>query len=104
MEQALEALDNMDDYARMPIGVNPIGPRGVLLDFIEQAIIAKPMTFSDFIRNASTREKEKVYLEVMEKACERQKKVIEESQVSNCQGGRCKYFCGSKVCIPKEES
>lgn len=37
-EQALEALDSMDDYARMgvPGGVNAYGPVGVLKAFIEQ--------------------------------------------------------------------
>lgn len=35
-EQALEALDEMDDYARMPAGINPIGARETLLAFIEQ--------------------------------------------------------------------
>lgn len=37
MEQALEALDNMDDYARMDMGVNAYGPMGVLKSFIEQS-------------------------------------------------------------------
>lgn len=35
-EGALEALDNMDDYARMGIGVDAIGPRKVLEDYIKQ--------------------------------------------------------------------
>lgn len=34
VKQAREALDNMDDYARMETGVNAIGPRGVLETFI----------------------------------------------------------------------
>lgn len=33
-EQALEALDDMDDYAKMDIGVDPIGPRETLRKFI----------------------------------------------------------------------
>lgn len=35
-EEALEALDAMDDYARMDVGVDAYGPRGVLMKFIEQ--------------------------------------------------------------------
>lgn len=35
-EEALEALENMDDYARMNVGVNPFGPYDVLKKFIEQ--------------------------------------------------------------------
>jgi ribulose bisphosphate carboxylase small subunit len=34
-EDALEALDNIDDYARMA-GIDPIGPYKVLKDFIEK--------------------------------------------------------------------
>lgn len=34
-EQALEALDAMDDYARMDTGVDAKGPREVLRRFIE---------------------------------------------------------------------
>ena len=36
-EQTLEALDAMDDYARMEAGVDPIGPREALRKFIEQS-------------------------------------------------------------------
>lgn len=36
-KQALEALDNLDDYARMEIGVDAVGPRTVLERFILQA-------------------------------------------------------------------
>lgn len=32
--QAKEALDNLDDYARMDVGVDAMGPRGVLEKFI----------------------------------------------------------------------
>ena len=35
--QALEALDSMDDYARMEVGVDAMGPRETLRKFIEQA-------------------------------------------------------------------
>lgn len=42
-EQALEALDNMDDYAGMDIGVDPIGPRETLERFIRQAAQAAPV-------------------------------------------------------------
>jgi len=35
-EQALEALESMDDYARMEIGVTAQGPYNVLKKFIEQ--------------------------------------------------------------------
>lgn len=34
---AREALDSLDDFARMDCGVDAIGPRGVLERFIEQA-------------------------------------------------------------------
>jgi hypothetical protein len=34
--QALEALDNLDDYAKMAISVDPVGPREILHRFIEQ--------------------------------------------------------------------
>ena len=37
MEEAIEALDDMDDYARMETGVNAYGPRGTLTAFIEQS-------------------------------------------------------------------
>lgn len=37
IEQAKTALDNLDDYARMDVGVNAMGPRGVLKRFIEEA-------------------------------------------------------------------
>lgn len=36
MSAAREALDNMDDYARMNAGVNAYGPRGVLERFISE--------------------------------------------------------------------
>lgn len=35
--QALEALDDLDDYARMETGVDAHGPRETLRQFIEQA-------------------------------------------------------------------
>lgn len=35
-KQAMKALDNLDDYARMDVGVNAYGPRGVLEQFIRQ--------------------------------------------------------------------
>ena len=35
-KQAREALDNMDDYARMDAGVDAIGPRKVLEDYITE--------------------------------------------------------------------
>jgi hypothetical protein len=33
---ALEALESMDDFARMDVGVDPVGPYKVLKDFIEE--------------------------------------------------------------------
>lgn len=36
IKAAREALDNMDDYARMSAGVDAIGPRGVLERFISE--------------------------------------------------------------------
>ena len=35
-KQALETIDNLDDYARMEIGVDPIGPREALEQFVKQ--------------------------------------------------------------------
>lgn len=35
-EQATEALNHMDDFARMDLGVDPIGPRKTLQEFINQ--------------------------------------------------------------------
>lgn len=37
-------------------------------------------TLSDFVRNATFEEKERVYLEVMEKAWARQEKIIEQAR------------------------
>jgi hypothetical protein len=39
LAQALEALDDMDDYARMTLGVDAFGPREVLRRFIESAAL-----------------------------------------------------------------
>lgn len=41
--RAREALNNMDDFARMSCGVDPIGPRKVLEDFIAAACYADPL-------------------------------------------------------------
>jgi len=40
---------------------------------------ASSSRFSDFIRNASAREKEKVYEQVLKRASERQRRVLEEA-------------------------
>jgi len=40
VQQARDALDNMDDYARMDAGVDAIGARGVLERFIEEAQVS----------------------------------------------------------------
>ncbi|MDQ3040386.1 MAG: hypothetical protein M3R16_11405 [Pseudomonadota bacterium] len=40
---------------------------------------AKNSRFSEFIRNASPEEKERVYLAVMERACARQREIIERA-------------------------
>ena len=37
LEAAREALDSMDDFARMEVSIDPVGPRKVLEDFIEAA-------------------------------------------------------------------
>lgn len=37
IKDAREALDNMDDYARMDTGVNAIGPMKVLTAFLDHA-------------------------------------------------------------------
>lgn len=37
-------------------------------------------TLSDFVRNATFEEKERVYLDVMEKAWARQEKIIEQAR------------------------
>lgn len=52
-----------------------------------------PRSFSDFIRNASPEEKEKVYTEVMQKATERQN----ASMPSKCCDLR---YIGSPACVP----
>ena len=36
IEQALEAIDNLDDYARMDAGVDAVGPRELLVSFVSQ--------------------------------------------------------------------
>lgn len=36
-QQAVDAIDDMDDYARMMVGVDPSGPRECLYRFVEQA-------------------------------------------------------------------
>ena len=36
IEVAREALESMDDFAKMDVGVNPIGPYNVLQDFINE--------------------------------------------------------------------
>ena len=41
-EQALEALDSLDDYARMDTGVDAIGPREVLQKFIAAHLSTPP--------------------------------------------------------------
>lgn len=38
VEDALEALESMDDFARMDISVTPIGPYSVLHKFIDQVV------------------------------------------------------------------
>ena len=35
-QQACDAVEDLDDYARMTVGVDPIGPRETLYRFIEQ--------------------------------------------------------------------
>jgi hypothetical protein len=40
----------------------------------------KSTPFSDFVRNATFEEKERVYLDVMEKAWARQEKIIEQAR------------------------
>ena len=49
--QALEALDSLDDFARMTIGVDAHGPRGTLKRFIEEqaAPPAEPVAYADKI-------------------------------------------------------
>lgn len=36
IEQAREALESIDDCARMDVGINPIGPYSVLEEFINE--------------------------------------------------------------------
>ena len=36
-ERALEALENLDDYARMQVSIEPIGSYNSLKEFIEQS-------------------------------------------------------------------
>jgi hypothetical protein len=40
-QQALEALDSMDDFARMTLGVDAAGPREVLRRYIESTAAEK---------------------------------------------------------------
>ena len=40
-QDARDALDSLDDFARMDCGVDAVGPRGVLERFIEQAGVQK---------------------------------------------------------------
>lgn len=35
-EEAAKALDSLDDYARMPLGVDAVGPRELLEKYIKQ--------------------------------------------------------------------
>ncbi len=44
---ALEALDNLDDYARMQTGVDAYGPRTALQRFIEQTPEPAPHTAAE---------------------------------------------------------
>jgi len=51
-EQALEALESLDDFARMNVSVDPVGPRETLRRFIESAALAQqeaaePVGFHD---------------------------------------------------------
>lgn len=39
-QQAADAIENLDDYARMMVGVDPSGPRETLYRFLEQAKVA----------------------------------------------------------------
>ena len=48
--QALEALEDMDDCARMNAGVDPHGPYNVLLRYIKQS--AEPKSYFHRIRKA----------------------------------------------------
>ena len=36
IKQALEATNSLDDYARMEVGVDPVGPRECLITFVNQ--------------------------------------------------------------------
>lgn len=36
IQEAINALDHLDDYAKMAISVDPIGPREVIENFIKQ--------------------------------------------------------------------
>ncbi|WP_166596827.1 hypothetical protein [Pseudomonas sp. SLFW] len=46
----------------------------------EKLKTVKSTPFSDFVRNASSEEKERVYQEVMKKAWERQERIIEKAR------------------------
>ncbi len=46
-EAALEALDNLDDCARMQVGVDAYGPRTALQRFIEQVPGPAPHTSAE---------------------------------------------------------
>lgn len=46
----------------------------------EKLKTVKSTPFSDFVRNATSEEKERVYQEVMKKAWERQDRIIEKAR------------------------
>lgn len=48
-ERALEALDSLDDYAKMGAGVDAHGPIGVLKRFIEQGSPYKGLLSEDIV-------------------------------------------------------
>lgn len=47
-ELAAEALDSMDDFARMDFGVDPFGPRGVLERFISEVRQERKETWAEW--------------------------------------------------------
>ena len=59
--QAIEAIESLDDYARMMVGVDPSGPRELLYRYLEQAKLAR----ADAERTARNRD-------MWKSQCERQ--------------------------------
>ena len=52
------------------------------MSLLPKSKIAKSTPFSDFIRNASSKEKKRVYTRVLKKATERQLEIIRQAEAT----------------------